>query len=116
MGQMAAIEAFRMGFGEVERMRDEYNYRRRFIVERVEEIGLEMSVPGGAFYVFPSVKTTGIGGEEFANRVIAEEKVAVVPGDAFGACGKDFIRCSYATAFKQIVEAFKRIERFVQRL
>ncbi len=116
MGQMAAIEAFRMGFDEVDRMRDEYNYRRRFIVERIGEIGLEMANPGGAFYAFPSVKSTGISGEEFANRVIQEEKVAVVPGDAFGACGRDFIRCSYATSFKQIVEAFRRIERFVNRL
>lgn len=116
MGQMAAIEAFHMGFGEVERMREEYNYRRRFIIERMSEIGLEMSAPSGAFYVFPSVRSTGINGEEFANRVIREEKVAVVPGNAFGESGGHHIRCSYATSLKQIVEAFRRIERFVNSL
>ncbi len=113
MGQMAAIEAFQNGLPEVEKMRTEYNYRRRYIVEKAAEIGLDMVTPEGAFYVFPSIKKFGMSSEEFAGRLLQEKKVAVVPGNAFGACGEGFIRCSYATSFQQIIEALKRIDAFV---
>ncbi len=113
MGQMAAIEAFQNGLPEVEKMRTEYNYRRRYIVEKAAEIGLDMVTPEGTFYVFPSIKKFGMSSEEFAGRLLQEKKVAVVPGNAFGACGEGFIRCSYATSFQQIIEALKRIDAFV---
>lgn len=115
MGQMAAIEAFQNGLTEVEKMRTEYNYRRNYIVERCKEIGLDMVTPDGAFYAFPCIKKYGMTSEEFANRLLQEERVAVVPGTAFGACGEGFIRASYATSLPQIVEAFNRIDHFVNK-
>ena len=116
MGQKAAIEAFQNGRKEIDKMRMEYDHRRRFIVERTKEIGIDMVTPQGAFYVFPSIKKFGMTSDEFATKLLQEKKVAAVPGTAFGECGEGFLRCSYATSMKNIVEAFKRIEDFVNGL
>ena len=116
MGQKAAIEAFRSGRTEIDKMRMEYDRRRRYIVERVRQISIDMVTPEGAFYAFPSVKKFGLNSDEFATRLLTEEKVAIVPGTAFGDSGEGFVRCSYATSMKQIVEAFDRIETFVNHL
>ena len=113
MGQMAAIEAFQNGLPEVEKMRTEYNYRRRYIVEKAAEIGLDMVTPEGAFYVFPSIKKFGMSSEEFAGRLLQEKKVAVVPGNAFCSCGECFFGCSYSNTFQHIIDALKRIVSFV---
>ena len=116
MAQEAAVEALRNGDAEVARMHTEYNHRRRVIVNRLNDMGLECFEPGGAFYVFPSIAGTGLGSEEFATRLLAEEKVAVVPGPAFGSCGEGFVRCCYATSMTLIEEAMARTARFVARL
>ena len=113
--QYAAIEALRSCDEEVERMREEYNYRRRVIVDGFRNMGLSCFEPYGAFYVFPCIKRTGMTSEEFCNRLLEEEKVAVVPGNAFGASGEGFIRCSYAYSIDNIEEALKRIARFVEK-
>ncbi|MGA8849904.1 MAG: aminotransferase class I/II-fold pyridoxal phosphate-dependent enzyme [Dehalococcoidia bacterium] len=115
MAQMAAIEALRNGEGEVEKMVQEYNRRRRFIVKRLNEIGLPCFEPKGAFYAFPSIKATGMNSEEFSEKLLFAEKVAVVPGTAFGPCGEGFVRCCYATSLPNIEEALRRIDRFVRK-
>ena len=113
--QYAAIEALRSCDEDVERMREEYNYRRRVIVDGFRNMGLSCFEPYGAFYVFPCIKRTGMTSEEFCNKLLEEEKVAVVPGNAFGECGEGFIRCSYAYSIENIEEALKRIARFVEK-
>ena len=113
--QFAAIEALRSCDKDVENMRNEYNYRRRFIVDGFRNMGLSCFEPLGAFYVFPCIKSLGMSSEEFANKLIMEEKVAVVPGNAFGESGEGFIRCSYAYSIDSIDEALKRIARFVEK-
>ena len=113
--QFAAIEALRSCDKDVEHMRSEYNYRRRFIVDGFRNMGLSCFEPLGAFYVFPCIKSLGMTSEEFANQLLQEEKVAVVPGNAFGESGEGFIRCSYAYSIENIEEALKRIARFVER-
>jgi aminotransferase len=115
MAQMAAIEALRNGESEVEKMVQEYNRRRRLIVKRLNEIGLTCFEPKGAFYAFPSIKATGMNSEEFAEKLLLEEKVAVVPGTAFGPCGEGFVRCCYATSLPDIEEALKRMDRFIRK-
>ncbi|MEW8959615.1 aminotransferase class I/II-fold pyridoxal phosphate-dependent enzyme [Neomoorella humiferrea] len=115
MGQMAALEALRNGRQDVERMVAEYDRRRRLVVSRLREMGLECFEPRGAFYVFPSIKVTGMTSTEFAEALLKEEKVAVVPGTAFGNGGEGFIRCSYATSLAELTEAMNRMERFVAR-
>jgi aminotransferase len=115
MAQMAAIEALRNGESEVEKMVQEYNRRRRFMVKRLNDIGLPCFEPKGAFYAFPSIKATGMNSEEFAEKLLLEEKVAVVPGTAFGPCGEGFVRCCYATSLSNIEEALKRIDRFIKK-
>jgi len=115
MTQMAAIEALRNGDGEVEKMVQEYNRRRRFMVKRLNEIGLPCFEPKGAFFAFPSIKATGMNSEEFAEKLLLEEKVAVVPGLAFGPCGEGFVRCCYATSLPNIEEALRRMDRFVRK-
>lgn len=115
MGQMAAVEAFKNGFPEVAKMKTEYNRRRRFIVQRAKEIGMDMVTPYGAFYAFPSVAKFGMTSEDFANGLLQEEKVAVVPGTAFGQSGEGFIRASYATSMPLLTEAFNRIEHFINK-
>ncbi len=110
--QMAAIEALRCE-DEVERMVSEYNRRRRVMVDGLNALGLSCFEPKGAFYTFPSIQTTGLTSEEFAKRLLLEEKVVVIPGSVFGACGEGFIRCAYAVSQYEIKEALERIERFL---
>jgi aminotransferase len=116
IAQLAAIEALKNGESEVEKMVREYNRRRRLMVKRLNEIGLPCFEPKGAFYAFPSIKATGMKSEEFAERLLLEEKVAVVPGTAFGPCGEGFVRCCYATSLSSIEEALRRMDRFVKRI
>ncbi|MER3473600.1 MAG: aromatic amino acid aminotransferase [Armatimonadota bacterium] len=113
--QKAAEEALEHGEPEVERMRREYDRRRRLIVERLNEIGLECLPPQGAFYVFPSIRCTGLRSEEFTEQLLWEERVAVVPGNVFGDSGEGHVRLSYATSLPKIEEALHRIERFVNK-
>ena len=114
--QDAAVEALRACDGEVARMRREYNQRRRVIVGRLNAMGLDCFEPKGAFYAFPSIARTGLMSDEFAERLLAEEQVAVVPGTAFGSCGEGFVRCCYATSMELIEEAMARMARFVGRV
>jgi len=100
---------------DAEKMRQEYNQRRKVGLSRLREIGLSCFEPKGAFYIFPSVAITGFDGDEFAERLLEEEKVAVVPGSAFGKEGKDHVRISYAASFRELSEALDRIEAFVHR-
>ncbi len=112
--QVAAIEALRHGQCSVQKMVDEYNRRRRLMVEGFKNIGLDCFEPKGAFYIFPSVKQTGLSSLAFAEELLKAEKVALVPGDAFGACGEGFVRCSYASSTANLSEALTRIGRFVK--
>ena len=118
MGQHAAAaalaEGFSDGFAGVEEMRAEYDKRRRFLVRAFNDMGLDCFEPRGAFYVFPSVKRTGMDGEKFANGLLMQQRVAVVPGSAFGQCGADHIRCSYATSMTQLSEAVDRIGKYLK--
>jgi len=116
MSQMAAIEALRSAEDDVAKMVKEYDRRRRFIVKKLNEIGLPCFEPKGAFYAFPSIEATGMSSEEFAERLLMEERVAVVPGSAFGQCGEGFVRCCYATSLTNIEKALKRMERFVKKV
>ncbi|WP_033827668.1 aminotransferase [Bacillus andreraoultii] len=116
MLQHGAIEALRNGNEQVEEMRKSYRRRRNYIVQALNDIGLHCHMPGGAFYVFPSVKDTGLTSEQFAEELLMKERVAVVPGNAFGASGEGYIRCSYATSMQQLQEAINRIGRFLQSI
>jgi len=116
MAQHGAIEALRNGMEDVAIMKKSYHQRRNYFVKSLNEIGLDCHMPGGAFYAFPSIKRTGLTSEEFAERLLLEEKVAVVPGDVFGKSGAGHIRCSYATSMDQLKEAIKRMKRFVEKL
>ena len=115
MGQVAAIEALREGETNVAEMVEEYNRRRRTIVKGLNDIGLSCFEPRGAFYAFPSIKCTSMTSEEFAEKLLVEEKVAVVPGSAFGQCGEGYVRCCYATSLAEIEEALSRMKRFVDK-
>ena len=116
VAQFAAIEALRNGEEHVEAMRAEYDRRRRYMTERFNDIGMRCFEPKGAFYCFPDVSTrTGLDETAFAERLLEEERVGVVPGTAFGPSGAGHVRVCYATAFDQIVEAMDRIERFAER-
>jgi aminotransferase len=115
MAQIAALEAIHNGEEHVEEMRAEYNRRRELIVGGLNQLGLPTFEPKGAFYAFPSITPSGMDDETFSMRLLDEEKVAVVPGSAFGAGGERFVRCSYATAYEKIEEALERMARFVQR-
>lgn len=115
MGQMAAVEALKADDSEVEAMVRDYDRRRRIIVKGFRDIGLSCFEPRGAFYAFPSIKVTGMTSEEFAEKLLWEEKVAVVPGTAFGQCGEGYLRCCYATALPDIEEALKRMGRFIKK-
>ena len=114
--QYAAVEALKNGDGDVEMMRDAYDKRRRYLVHELRRIGLPCFEPYGAFYVFPSIQGFGMTSDEFATRLLMEEKVAVVPGTAFGDCGEGFLRISYAYSIENLKKALERIERFVNRL
>jgi aminotransferase len=116
MAQVAAVEALRRGDAEVKAMKREYDRRRRLFVSELERLGLPCFEPKGAFYAFPSIEGTGLSSEEFAEQLLKEQKVAAVPGNAFGESGEGFIRCSYATSREEILEAVDRIERFLADL
>ena len=116
VSQYAAIEALRHGDDDIEYMKNEYNQRRRFIVNALRKMGLDCYEPLGAFYVFPSIKSTGLSSQEFCERLLKEQKVAVIPGDAFGESGEGFVRISYAYSIQTIKEAIKRIEAFLGSL
>ncbi|MEM6916484.1 MAG: aminotransferase class I/II-fold pyridoxal phosphate-dependent enzyme [Verrucomicrobiota bacterium] len=116
MSQNAAIEALRNGSDEVEKMRRAYSRRRNLLLSRFEEMGMPCFAPGGAFYAFPDIRKFGLSSKEFALRLLEEENVAVVPGDAFGEAGEGCVRACYATAFDQLEVALERIGCFVSRL
>ncbi|WP_333648384.1 aminotransferase class I/II-fold pyridoxal phosphate-dependent enzyme [Lacrimispora sp.] len=114
--QYAAIAALKDGDKDVQAMRESYDQRRRYLKHAFDEMGLECFEPYGAFYMFPSIKRFGMTSDEFATRLLMEEKVAVVPGTAFGDCGEGFLRISYAYSLKNLKEALSRISRFVNKL
>ena len=114
--QYAAVDALRNGDKDVQIMCESYNQRRRFVVHELRDMGMECFEPYGAFYVFPSIKKFGMTSEEFANRLLEEEKVAVVPGTAFGDCGEGFLRISYAYSLENLKIALQRVRKFVERL
>lgn len=114
--QYAAVEALRNGDRDVEEMRESYNQRRRYLLHAFKEMGLDCFEPFGAFYTFPSIKKFNMTSDEFANRLLKEEKVAVVPGTAFGDCGEGFLRISYAYSIENLKVALERINNFIHRL
>ncbi len=115
VSQLAALAAVQQGAEFVEEMRRKYDRRRKLIISGLNEIGLETFLPQGAFYAFPKISASGLDDEEFAQRLLEEEKVAVVPGSAFGSGGEGFVRCSYATHYDKIEQALERMERFMSR-
>ncbi|WP_199615607.1 aminotransferase class I/II-fold pyridoxal phosphate-dependent enzyme [Paenibacillus alkalitolerans] len=116
MAQLAAIEALRNGMEEKDRMIESYNQRRRLVVKGFRELGLRCHEPQGAFYAFPSIASTGLSSDEFAQQLLSEGKVAVVPGHVFGLGGEGFVRCSYATSVAKLEEALGRIGSFLQNI
>jgi len=116
ISQYAAIEALRNGMESVQTMREQYDLRRKFVVKGFRQMGLDCFEPKGAFYVFPSIKRLGMSSDEFCDRLLREERVAVVPGTAFGKSGEGHIRCSYAYSMRNLEEALARIGRFVNRI
>ena len=114
--QYAAVEALKNGDDDVAMMREEYNQRRRYLVHRFKEMGLECFEPFGAFYIFPCIKEFGMSSDEFATELLKSQKVAVVPGTAFGECGEGFLRISYAYSLDDLKEALGRIEIFIEEL
>ena len=112
--QFAAIEALRNSQDSVDKMVREYNRRRRILVEGFRRLGLDCFEPLGAFYIFPCIKSTGLSSDEFCEQLLVQEKVLVVPGTAFGECGEGFVRACYASSTENIIEALKRIERFIK--
>jgi len=116
MGQIAALEALRHGEDDRARMVAEYDQRRRVFVNGLNRIGLDCFVPMGAFYAFPSIRSTGLTAQQFAKTLLADQRVAVVPGDAFGEAGEGHVRCSYASSISDLREALARMEAFLARL
>jgi aminotransferase len=116
MAQYAAVEALKSGRPDVDEMVKSYRRRRNYIVQSLNEMGLTCHMPGGAFYAFPSIESTGLSSQEFAEQLLVQEGVAVVPGDVFGNSGEGHIRCSYATSLEQLQEAMKRIKRFTENM
>ena len=114
--QYAAVEALKNGDEDVRKMRESYNERRRFVLHMLNEMGIPCFEPMGAFYVFPCIKEFGLSSEDFANRLLAEEKVAIVPGTAFGDSGEGFLRISYAYSIDNLRKALTRLSHFVERL
>ncbi|MEY8755109.1 aminotransferase [Peribacillus frigoritolerans] len=114
VAQHAALEALKNGMQDVEEMRRSYRRRRNYIVKSFNDMGLDCHNPGGAFYAFPSIERTGMTSMEFAEKLLTEELVAVVPGDVFGESGEGHIRCSYASSMEQLQEALRRMERFMK--
>lgn len=115
MGQMAALEALKSGQPGMRRMIENYNRRRNMVVQAFRDMGLPCFEPGGAFYAFPQVSVAGLGSEEFAEQLLKEEQVALVPGNAFGESGEGFVRVSYAASLDDLSEAFRRMGRFLRR-
>jgi aminotransferase len=115
MSQMAAIEAIRHGHKDVQAMKKEYNRRRNYIVSSLNELGLTCHMPQGAFYAFPSIKSTGMSSLDFAKDLLDKEKVALVPGTAFGATCEGFVRISYASSYENLREAVARIKRYLEK-
>ncbi|MBY6052440.1 aminotransferase [Cytobacillus firmus] len=115
MAQFAALEALKTGRSDVEVMKKSYRRRRNYFVQSLNELGLTCHMPGGAFYAFPSIESTGLSSEEFAEKLLLEEKVAVVPGNIFGESGEGHVRCSYATSMELLQEAIKRISHFIKQ-
>ena len=113
--QYVAVEALKNGDEDVAMMRESYDQRRKFLIKTFRDMGLECFEPFGAFYIFPSIKSLGMTSDEFANQLLKEEKVAVVPGNAFGDSGEGFLRISYAYSLEELKEATDRIARFVER-
>ncbi|MBP3273864.1 MAG: aminotransferase class I/II-fold pyridoxal phosphate-dependent enzyme [Butyrivibrio sp.] len=114
--QYAAVEALKNGDDDVAMMREQYNHRRRYLLNEFERIGLPCFEPYGAFYVFPCIKKFGMTSDEFCTRLLKEEKLAVVPGTAFGDCGEGYIRVSYAYSLENLKAAMERLERFISKL
>jgi aminotransferase len=114
MSQYAAIEAMKNGDGDIETMREEYDGRRRFLLDGFRSMGLECFEPKGAFYMFPSIQSTGMTSDEFCTEFLKAEQVAVIPGSAFGPGGEGFVRCCYAASMHDLAEALKRMERFIK--
>ncbi len=114
--QYAAIEALKNGMEDVERMKESYNQRRRFLVKELNDMGIPCFEPYGAFYVFPNISKFGMSSEEFATRLLQEQRVAVVPGDAFGKCGEGFLRISYAYSIDNLKMALEKIQKFMDTL
>ncbi len=113
MSQYAAVEALKSCMSSVADMREEYNLRRRYVVDALNKMGLSCFEPEGAFYVFPSIRSTGLSSEEFCEKLLEQERVAVVPGNAFGDSGEGHVRISYSYSINYLKEALKRIQRFV---
>lgn len=116
VSQYAAVEAMRNGEDDVKMMRNSYDQRRRYLLSEFNRLGLPCFEPYGAFYMFPNISRFGMSSEEFATRLLMEEKVAVVPGSAFGECGEGFVRISYAYSLQELKEALERIENFIKKL
>lgn len=116
MAQYGALEALQSGMDDIDRMKQSYKQRRNFVVKSFAEIGLTCHTPGGAFYAFPSVSKTGLSSEQFAEKLLLEERVAVVPGHVFGEGGEGHIRCSYATSMENLEQSVERIGRLLKRL
>lgn len=114
--QIAAIEALANGERSMQKMVTEYDSRRRLMLEGFRGMGLKCFEPKGAFYIFPSIHDTGLSSVEFAEQLLKDQKVALVPGNAFGDCGEGYVRCSYATSTKNLIEALERIARFIKKL
>jgi aminotransferase len=115
ISQYAVLKGLMGGYGFIREMVDEYNRRRRLLVDGLREIGLPCFEPRGAFYAFPCIRNTGMTSEEFSERLLFESKVAVVPGNAFGASGEGFVRCCYATSRDRLEESLERIDDFIKR-
>jgi len=116
ISQEAAIEAIEHGEPDTIEMREQYRLRRNYIVKALNDMGLKCHLPRGSFYAFPNIESTGLSSKEFATRLLKEEKVACVPGSAFGACGEGFLRCCFATSLDQIQIATERMANFVARV
>lgn len=114
--QFAAVEALRSCDDDVDKMVEAYNQRRRFLIHELKEMGIECFEPYGAFYIFPSIKKFGMSSEEFANRLLKEQKLAVIPGTAFGACGEGFVRISYAYSIENLKIGLDRIKKFIESI
>ena len=113
VSQVAAIEALKSADPDVTEMVADYDRRRRLFVKGLDELGLTCPEPGGAFYAFPSIRSSGLSSQDFAEQLLEEQKVAVVPGDVFGPSGEGHVRCSYATALPLLEEALERMGRFL---